>query len=148
MGPTWGRQDPGGPHVGTMNFVTWVIFLVFLDPPLSINKLFTTFSLHFEVICSPINLASCSWKIDNSTVFCSLVSRSWCHRTGAWHLSANHAFWCMTGLLLIGSWPSVTLFGNWSNCDGTLCFVGKNFKNTPQARPSIKHCSTYLLMGV
>ena len=21
MGPTWGRQDPGGPHVGTMNLV-------------------------------------------------------------------------------------------------------------------------------
>ena len=21
MGPTWGRQDPGGPHVGPMNFV-------------------------------------------------------------------------------------------------------------------------------
>ena len=25
MGPTWGRQDPGGPHVGPMNFAIWVI---------------------------------------------------------------------------------------------------------------------------
>ena len=25
MGPIWGRQDPGGPHVGPMNFVIWVI---------------------------------------------------------------------------------------------------------------------------
>ena len=24
MGPTWGRQDPGGPHVGPMNIVIWV----------------------------------------------------------------------------------------------------------------------------
>ena len=24
MGPIWGRQDPGGPHVGPMNFVIWV----------------------------------------------------------------------------------------------------------------------------
>ena len=24
MGPTWGRQDPGGPHVGPMNFAIWV----------------------------------------------------------------------------------------------------------------------------
>ena len=24
MGPTWGRQDPGGPHVGTMNLAIWV----------------------------------------------------------------------------------------------------------------------------
>ena len=24
MGPTWGRQDPGGSHAGQMNFVIWV----------------------------------------------------------------------------------------------------------------------------
>ena len=24
MGPILGRQDPGGPHVGPMNFVIWV----------------------------------------------------------------------------------------------------------------------------
>ena len=23
MEPIWGRQDPGGPHVGPMNFATW-----------------------------------------------------------------------------------------------------------------------------
>ena len=23
MGPTWGRQDPGGPHVGPMNLAVW-----------------------------------------------------------------------------------------------------------------------------
>ena len=23
MGPTWGRQDPGGPHVGPINLVIW-----------------------------------------------------------------------------------------------------------------------------
>ena len=26
MGPIWGRQDPGGPHVGPMNFAIWVPF--------------------------------------------------------------------------------------------------------------------------
>ena len=25
MGPIWGRQDPGGPHVGPLNFVIWDI---------------------------------------------------------------------------------------------------------------------------
>ena len=25
MGPIWGRQDPGGPHVGPMNFAIWGI---------------------------------------------------------------------------------------------------------------------------
>ena len=27
MGPTWGRQDPGGPHVRPMNFAIWVYIL-------------------------------------------------------------------------------------------------------------------------
>ena len=27
MGPTWGPQDPGGPHVGPINLAIWVIFL-------------------------------------------------------------------------------------------------------------------------
>ena len=30
VGPTWDRQDPGGPHVGPMNFVIWVLFGDFL----------------------------------------------------------------------------------------------------------------------
>ena len=25
MGPIWGRQDPGGPHFGPMNFDIWVV---------------------------------------------------------------------------------------------------------------------------
>ena len=25
MGPIWGRQDPGGPHVGPMNFANLVL---------------------------------------------------------------------------------------------------------------------------
>ena len=25
MGPIWGRQDPGGPHVGHMNLAIWDI---------------------------------------------------------------------------------------------------------------------------
>ena len=28
MGPIWGRQDPGGPHVGPMNFVIWDVTLI------------------------------------------------------------------------------------------------------------------------
>ena len=27
MGPIWGRQDPGGPHVGRMNLAVWVTML-------------------------------------------------------------------------------------------------------------------------
>ena len=28
MGPTWGRQDPGGHHVGPMNFAIWELLRV------------------------------------------------------------------------------------------------------------------------
>ena len=27
MGPIWGRQDPGGPHVGPVNFAVWAVHL-------------------------------------------------------------------------------------------------------------------------
>ena len=27
MGPIWGWQDPGGPHVGPMNFAIWVLII-------------------------------------------------------------------------------------------------------------------------
>ena len=26
MGPIWGRQDPGGSHVGPMNFAIWAVY--------------------------------------------------------------------------------------------------------------------------
>ena len=28
MGPIWGRQDPGGPHVGPMNSAIWGVILI------------------------------------------------------------------------------------------------------------------------
>ena len=31
MGPIWGRQDPGGPHVDPMNFARWVIVIYCTD---------------------------------------------------------------------------------------------------------------------
>ena len=44
MGPTWGqpegRQDPGGPHVGPMNFAIWVYLVEWLHlESLEVNTL-------------------------------------------------------------------------------------------------------------
>ena len=52
MGPIWGRQVPGGPHVGPMNFAIWVIvfcwsmvqrlfpiFIRVISPALGQNKI-------------------------------------------------------------------------------------------------------------
>ena len=30
LGPTWGRKDPGGPHVGLMNLAIWVSISIIL----------------------------------------------------------------------------------------------------------------------
>ena len=30
MGPIWGRQDRGGPHVGSMNFAIWEVSIFFV----------------------------------------------------------------------------------------------------------------------
>ena len=35
IGPIWGRQDPGGRHVGPVNFAIWGVFLQTLLPSLS-----------------------------------------------------------------------------------------------------------------
>ena len=37
MGPIWGRQDPGGPHVGPMKFPIWALTL-----PIQLNNSFLT----------------------------------------------------------------------------------------------------------
>ena len=39
MGPIWGRQDPGGPHVGPMNFVLWDPILCFSEYDASNDQL-------------------------------------------------------------------------------------------------------------
>ena len=37
MGPTWGQQDPGGPHVGPMNLAIWVVMMSIL-PTMDVPK--------------------------------------------------------------------------------------------------------------
>ena len=47
MGTIWGREDPGGPHVGPMNFAIWVTILkvFFIDHNIFISSLKTS-ALH------------------------------------------------------------------------------------------------------
>ena len=43
MGPIWGRQDPGGPQVGHMNFALWdvttISITLFLPEPLLLTQI-------------------------------------------------------------------------------------------------------------
>ena len=42
MGPIWGRQGPGGPHVGPMNFAIWDRNLVVFDKTCTSVELYFT----------------------------------------------------------------------------------------------------------
>ena len=46
MGPIWGRQDPGGPHVGPMNFAIWGVISVYSN----INVPCTALQLQQEIL--------------------------------------------------------------------------------------------------
>ena len=52
MGPTWGRQDPGGPHVGPMNLAIWdsVLEIYIVHQVLSIISI----KSHFDISCLKI----------------------------------------------------------------------------------------------
>ena len=45
MGPTWGRQDPGGTHVGPMNFAIWLYFRFLAAPKIILGYMFV-YRLH------------------------------------------------------------------------------------------------------
>ena len=49
MGPIWGRQDPGGPHIGPMNFAIWVG---------SDGGLFFRENINNEIVCSTMYVGS------------------------------------------------------------------------------------------
>ena len=61
MGPIWGRQVPGGPHVGPMNFAIWIILirLLFVCPIFSwihCNSFENRARLDFKVMSLPLTL--------------------------------------------------------------------------------------------
>ena len=50
IGPIWGQQDPGGPHVGPMNFAIWVFVILCLksleDQPFVQHFVLTSSKVH------------------------------------------------------------------------------------------------------
>ena len=70
MGPIWGQQDPGGPHVGPMNLAIWDTWAVsrFLTPAvinIAVNKNnISQLDIMFHVLALTIarsHNALCSW---------------------------------------------------------------------------------------
>ena len=48
MGPIWGQQDPGGPHVGSMNLAIWVCMCVYIY--IYMLKMTSTWSDHIWIL--------------------------------------------------------------------------------------------------
>ena len=48
MGPTWGRQDPGGPHVGTMNVAIWELLKMCCSEGVNIGLYLTPMFLELK----------------------------------------------------------------------------------------------------
>ena len=58
MGPIWGRQDPGGPHVGPINFAIWEFFVNSCVP---FSRILQVYCIEIRVI-SPIPMTQ-PWSI-------------------------------------------------------------------------------------
>ena len=97
MGPIWGRQDPGGPHVGPMNFAVWVYIATLTVPPV-IAKL-SKWRFFFQSIHSTSANTVINWWF---------VPRSLCTR----HLTSHQKPQCRL---------HVSLKPN--NCHNTICAV-------------------------
>ena len=73
MGPTWGRQDPGGPHVGPMDLAIGV----WLHRCHRVNESYesTNKAKYNEIMCIPYGI----WRIKNHILIFSsfLVSLLW-----------------------------------------------------------------------
>ena len=85
MGPIWGRQDPGGPHAGPMNFAIWVPFacgfqnLLCCCPRRSFRRVCVTnqqTTRSTRAGCPP----DCAWIFDVSAIVLFFRNRNYCSK--------------------------------------------------------------------
>ena len=73
MGPIWGRQDPGGPHVGPMNFAIW--------DPFTIGSFFFNVISISRVVHSKSNIFVCIFGSTTNTKSILWLLMAWCFST-------------------------------------------------------------------
>ena len=136
MGLTWGPPGPCRPHVGPMNLaikdsisnnqqLDWLFNNLFRLP--TKHCIWCKIFFHKQgqsplkdwqqrhVLMADVPVMMQVHESSQPIILCD---------AGARELSANHTLWCMTTLLLIGSWLSVALFGNGSD-DGHVVKIYK-----------------------
>ena len=63
MGTIWGREDPGGPHVGPMNYATWGLFWDLNHKLMEISKgIYASKMLVLHFLCMTNIIADTSIK--------------------------------------------------------------------------------------
>ena len=65
MGPIWGRQDPGGPHVGPVNFVIWADLVKKINQRIAKRPLKTNGRLAGRGLTSLVKEATCIHVINS-----------------------------------------------------------------------------------
>ena len=97
MGPIWGRQDPGGPLVGPMNFVIWGRILTRLNT----TKPQQSITIHDRVnrandFGSPLYVAFCQFPLiyESSTVLFFFYQRRKASYQ-QWRSSRTSGKWCI-----------------------------------------------------
>ena len=95
MGPIWGRQDPGGRHVGHMNFAIWDwqwngwVCHVYAGVALKIQYLYLTDPEGIPTVCWS------SSRIQRATVcYTSFQLSTFASRVGSQQLNLPTATWC------------------------------------------------------
>ena len=69
MGPTWGRQDPGGPHVGHVNLAIWDFITFQFSSRCSIHERPTcTYTLLCNYEESNVKIIMYSYSLHNAVV--------------------------------------------------------------------------------
>ena len=94
MGPIWGRQDPGGPHVGPMNFVIWECW------PSSLASIYLNDGQHRRLsgvwfiwvlsLISPFNYGGCQVLAYNSWPALQLIYSTKVHSWAARNMRNRH----------------------------------------------------------
>ena len=87
MGPIWGRQDPGGPHVGPMNLAIWVVNSLWPSDAIWHRSIWINTGLGMDpCLITPSHYLNQLWIV---TQRCS-HQRNFIWR--AWELNSEHAF--------------------------------------------------------
>ena len=109
MGPTWGREDPGGPHVGPMNLAIWEALASCSSnfnswgrnkPGFNIS----TFSVHMNLHCNDKTVMVPSYLFKGDLYIYTFEK---------WHLYSEATPWFKLYLLKNNTYPSWHISCTW-----------------------------------